>query len=338
MRGRKTIWMAGLIAMLLFVLAACGGSDPTATTLPTSTTAASPTPAAAAELSAEEEEYLGAVRDAQLLTVGVFAGFRQIWGQTYPVREALLAALLKGGVGTPFIDNLAALETLDPPERFREDHRIWLEANRGFLRIDTEAAQAVRDGDLVKFVHLNGDLSGRNVRARLALSPVYCRSTATDPQAAANCVPEAPALSGEYLIGLNDLLREFMPDFASARGTIAFRLSLTPEEMGQVLSSRGAVTRNSGQQVGSAMDTMTPPDELLADHERMQTYFSEVRAIVEEVRRLRENGDLNDARLELQRVDEPYCETRQSFESSAFKEAVGIFFAGGPGICGGTPY
>ena len=338
MRGRNAIWMAGLIAVLVMVLAACGGSDPTATTLPTSTTAASPTPAAAAELSAEEEEYLGAVRDAQLLTVGVFAGFQQIWGQTYSVREALLAALLRGGVGTPFIDNLAALETLDPPERFREDHRIWLEANREFLRMDTEAAQAVRDGDLVKFVHLNGDLSGGNVRARLALSPVFCRSTATDPQAAANCVPEASALSGEYLIGLNDLLREFMPDFASSRGTLAFRLSLTPEEMGQVLSSMGAVTQNSGQAVESALDTMTPPAWLLADHERMQTYFNEVLAIIKEVRRLRENGDLNDARLELQRVDEPYCETRESFESSDFKEAVGIFFAGGPGVCGGTPY
>ena len=104
------------------------------------------------------------------------------------------------------------------------------------------------------------------------------------------------------------------------------------------MSTRGAVTQNSGQQVESALDTMTPPDELLADHERMHTYFNEVLAITEEVRRLRENGDLNDARLELQRVDEPYCNTRQSFESSDFKAAVGIFFAGGPGVCGGAPY
>ena len=338
MHGRKAIWMAGLIAMLLMILAACGGSDPTATTLPTSTAAASPPPAAAAELSAEEDEYLGAVRDAQLLTVRVFAGFQQIFGQTYPVREALLAALLEAGVGTPFIGNLAALEALDPPQRFRDDHRIWLEANRGFLRIDAEAAQAVRDGDLVTFVHLNGDLGGRNVRARLALSPVFCRSTATDPQAAANCVPEAPALSGEYLIGLNDLLREFMPDFASSLGTLAFRLSLTPEEMGQVLSSMGAVTQNSGQQVESALDTMTPPDELLADHERMQTYFNEVLEIIQGVGRLREDGNQNEARLELQRIDQPLCKARESFESNAFKEAVAIFFADGQGACANTPF
>ncbi len=49
---------------------------------------------------------------------------------------------------------------------------------------------------------------------------------------------------------------------------------------------------------------MDPPDELLADHERIQTYFNEVLAIIEEVMRLRENGDLNEARLELQRTDE----------------------------------
>ena len=267
MRVRKAFWMPGLFAVLALVLAACGGSDTTAT--PSPTAAISPTAAAvfqqeSSEFSAEEEEYLGAVTDAQLLSVRIFQGFGQIFSQTYPLREALLAALLEGGVGTPFIGNLAALEALDPPDRFREDHRIWLEATRELVRLDTEAAEAVRDGDLVRFAHLNGDLAETNVRGRLALSPAFCQSTATDPREAANCAQEESVLTGEYANGLNNLLREFLPDFASAQSTVAFRLSLTPEEMGEVLSSMADGTRNSLQAVESALETMTAPDGLLA--------------------------------------------------------------------------
>ncbi len=341
MRVGEAIWMPGLFAVLALVLVACGGSDPTATALPTSTASPTATPVSqqeSSELSAEEEAYLGAVRDAQLLTIGIFQGFGQVFSQTYPVREALLAALLENGIGTPFIGNLAALEELDPPDRFREDHRIWLEATRESLRLDTEAADAVRDGDLVKFAHLNGDLAETSVRARLALTPVFCQSIAADPRAAAICAEEGSVLNAQYAVRLNNLLREFMPGIESASNTVAFRLSLTPEEIGQVLSSMGTGSRNIFQEIESALGTMTPPEELLADHERLQTYIGEVLAIIEEVNRLREDGDLNAARLKLQGLDQPFCEARRSFESSDFKEAVAVFFTGGPDACGGTPY
>jgi len=129
-----------------------------------------------------------------------------------------------------------------------------------------------------------------------------------------------------------------MPLFASARSTVAFRLSLTPEEMGQVLSNMGDTTQLSLESVQAELGTMTPPDGLLADHERIQTYFNDVLAVIKEVGRLRENGDLNEARLEMQRTDEPLCEARESFESTDFKEAVAIFFADGQGACADTPF
>ena len=143
---------------------------------------------------------------------------------------------------------------------------------------------------------------------------------------------------GEYANGVNNLLREYMPGIASAQGTVAFRLSLTPEEMGQVLASMGAGSLDTFQGIESALGTMTPPDELLADHERMQTYIGELLAIIEEVNGLRESGDLNAARLALQGLEQAYCKARQSFESSDFKDAVAILFAGGPRACGGAPF
>ena len=343
MRVRKAIWMPGFFAVLALVLAACGGSGPTATTSPPLTgsqtsTAASTSETASSELSAEEEEYLSAVKDAQLLSVQVFQNFGQVFSQTYPLRETLLAALLEVGVGTPFIGNLAALEALDPPDRFQEDHEIWLETVREQLRLDTEAADAVRDGDLVRFVHLNGDLGETNIRGILSLSRVFCLGMATDPRVAAGCAPEGLALVGEYAKGINNLLREVMPGISSARGTLGFRLSLTPEEMGQVLASMGAGAEGIFQGFESRLGTMTPPDEMLADHERMRAYIGKQLAIFVEVDRLRESGDLNAVRFELEGLEQAYCDVRQSFESSDFKEAVAIFFAGGPGVCGGEPF
>ena len=143
---------------------------------------------------------------------------------------------------------------------------------------------------------------------------------------------------GEYEIGIDNLFRKHLPDFAAAQSTLAFRLSLTPEEMGQVLTSLADRSQNGFLAVESALGTMTPPDQMLADHERLQTYFGEALAIVEEVRSLRESGELNDARLELEKLEQPFCVARESFQSSDFKEAVAIFFTGDPGTCGGAPF
>ena len=54
------------------------------------------------------------------------------------------------------------------------------------------------------------------------------------------------------------------------------------------------------------MATMTPPDELIADHERLQAYFGQALTIIDEVNELREGGDLNAACLELQGLEQPY--------------------------------
>ena len=86
------------------------------------------------------------------------------------------------------------------------------------------------------------------------------------------------------------------------------------------------------------MATMTPPDALLADHERLQAYFGQALTIIDKVNELREGGDLNAPRLELQGLEQPNCQARQSFESGDFKKAVAIFFTVGPGACGDMPF
>ena len=335
MRINKMLWLSGLFGVLVLALVACGGSEATATPPPTATAVPQQ---ASSELSAKEQEYLDKVAAAAQLTVQVFEGFREIFSQTYPVREVLLAALLEGGVGTPYIGNLAALEALDPPERFREVHRVWLEAVREQLRLDTEAAGAVRDGDLVRFALLNGDLVRNDTNVRLALPPVFCQSTLAGSDTGAICTPVVTSSEGEYESGVDGLLREYLPEVTAASGTIAFRLSLTPEELGEVLLSMADGGQIAFQGLASGLETLTPPDELLADHGRLQAYFSGVLTIADAMRQLQDGGDLNAVRFELQKLETLFCETRASIEAAGFKPAVAVFFTGGPERCGGAPF
>lgn len=297
MRVRKSVWLPGLFVAVILGLVACG-SEATATPVPTSVV--SPTAEASSQqgspsLSPEESDYLKEARRAELSSVAIFQEFRTVVTQSYAVREALIAALLQAGVGTPFIEKNAILGKLDPPERFREDHQIWLEAAREQLRVDTEAAEAIDAGDLVRFSVLNGQLNGVDVAARLALTTEFCLNVGIGEEQNVICTPADSELSGEYQIVINELIQDSMPEFATSRGNIGFRQSLTPEELNQILSETGSNARDTFQGFASALDTVIAPDELRADYERLQTFLDRAIDIVTEVYRLVQKNDLDGA-------------------------------------------
>ena len=340
MRVRKVVWMTGLFAVIALAIGACGGSDPTAAPSPTAT--GSPTASVSQQdpssLSPEESIYLSEVVRAEQSAGAIFQAFGTIFSQSYPVREALIAALLQAGVGTPFINKVAILEALDPPERFPEDHQIWLDASRELLRLDTEAAAAVEAGDLVRFAVTNGKLSGVDVAARIALSPVYCRRVGLTAEQLEICTPDDFALNDEYQIAINELIRGFMPAFATLQGNLGFRLSLSPEELNQIQSETAAQSRITIQEFATALETIMPSDEMAPDHERLRVFFVRAVEIVTEVDRLSQESDLDGARDELLKLDPAFCDARASFESEDFKDAVAILFVGGSRTCGGSSF
>jgi len=109
------------------------------------------------------------------------------------------------------------------------------------------------------------------------------------------CTPADSELSGEYQIVINELIQDSMPEFATSRGNIGFRQSLTPEELNQILSETGSNARDTFQGFASALDTVIAPDELRADHERLQTFLDRAIDIVTEVYRLVQENDLDGA-------------------------------------------
>ena len=338
MRFRKAVWMPGVFVVFVLALTACGGSDATATPVPTASVSSTANATSQDSASTADSDYLREVLRAERSSLPIFQNFRTIIGQTYPLREALIDALLTAGVGTPFIEKTAILEALDPPEEFLEDHQIWLAASREQLRIDTEAAKAIEDGDLVRFSVLNGQLNGVDVTARISLSPVFCRNIGLAPQQLSICTPDESALSGEYEVAINDLIRKFIPAFAVSQGNIGFRLSLTPEELNQILSETADGTRKLFQEFAAELETISPPDELASDHDRLRTFFGRAIQIATEVYRLGQDNDLEGASGELQKLDPAFCDARASFEVQNFKDAVAIMFAGNESACGGTPF
>ena len=347
MNFRKNTWRLGIFTVLALVAAACGGFDPTTDPASAPITTASPTLAAtvapastptADALTAEEERYLQSIRDAVELSDQIFMGFQEILRQSYPTREATLSALLEAGVGTPFKVQLEALEVIDPPDRFQDDHRIWVESTRDLTSLDFEAAQAVRDGDAVKFVLINGQMGGTSARSRLALSPVFCRNSATNPQAASNCLPAELELEADYVTRLNQLLRGFLPQFVSMSASLSFPLSLTADELGQVIVSVASETEEIFQGTRSAVGGLTPPEEMVADHERLEAFFSRALAIFQQAHLLVETGEPESAQIEFLGLSTAFCGARQGFASAEFKKAVAIVFQGPPGSCRGEPF
>ena len=65
--------------------------------------------------------------------------FQQVW----PTPETLFDALYQAGAGTVFVETLAALEALDAPDLFRDDHLITLEIARESVGGNAQIGEAV---------------------------------------------------------------------------------------------------------------------------------------------------------------------------------------------------
>ena len=115
-------------------------------------------------------------------------------------------------------------------------------------------------------------------------------------------------------------------------------MSLTPEELNEILSETADGTRKSFQEFTAELETISPPDELASDHDRLRTFFGRAIKIATEVYRLGQDNDLEGASGELQKLDPAFCDARASFEVQKFKDAVAIMFAGNESACGGTPF
>ena len=292
-------------------------------------------PMTEAPLSAEEL-YFQQVKKAQDLAGAKFGPFGALFRQAHQTRQNLIDALLEAGVGTAFTATVEALERIDPPDQFRTEHGALLSNYRELLRLDGQARQAVKDGDMARFVLINGQLGAVSAGFIVSLPPGFCNSL-LGQQGGPECAPLEPLPAGAYGMQLNEALRMFEPKAAEVLGALGFLLSLSSEEYvvvyNEVLPKAAAMVSELDAQVSA----LTPPAELSADHDRLVLYFDELLDVVNEAVAAAAAGDLESIRMGLlPRIDMVTCEARKSLSAAEFKTLVVVHFGEmGPDECGG---
>ena len=156
------IFLFAFLLVTLVAFVACGSDSNGAgveADRPTATPPGTPT--------AAEQAYLDELEGVTMLIGEKFAQFGELMGRVYATRGALFEALEEAGAGTAFDAGLAAMEALEPPARFRDEHALGLDGLREFQRVDREVGQAVQDNDLVAFALANVQLGRLSVEIPL---------------------------------------------------------------------------------------------------------------------------------------------------------------------------
>ena len=316
------IFLFVFLPVVLLTFVACGSDSngEAETDRPTATPAGTPT--------AAEQAYLDDVEGIEMLIAQNFARFGEVMNSVFPTRGALFGALKEAGAGTAFDDGLAAMEALDPPERFREEHELALDGLREFQRLDREVGQAVEDNDLVAFALANVQLGVLAVESPLQHSEAFClaRFSATPHL----CERPDFSSSGEYGEEIYSIFSRIETD---ARPALAGQLpALTDEEVLEVLDAVGPAALDALGQIVEDVAALDPPEGFEADHDRLVRYLGDLLVVATERRQAAERGDLDAALAQLPRLLELFC-TAASDLSPTISPFVVVHF-GAPIPCG----
>ena len=279
--------------------------------------------------TAAEQAYLDDVEGIEMLIGEKFAVFGELMGRVYATRSALFDALEEAGAGTAFDAGLAAMEALEPPERFRDEHALALDGLREFQRVDREIGQAVTDNDLVAFALASGKLGKVGAEQPLQHSSTFCLARFNAPHL---CERPDFSSSGEYGEQLYSIFSRLETDVGPAIGAGQLP-ALTEEEILEVINAVGLNALDVLEQSEEAVRALDPPDGLEADHDRLVRYLGDLLEAATEWQRAAGRGDFAASREQTLRLQEVSCTAAEELLSSAIFPFVLVHF-GGMGPCG----
>ncbi len=341
MRVKVFAVSGALLAAVL--LAACGGSGDSGPSEDTGNEGGTQDTASDEPLSDEETDFLRQVGIAFRQSRANFSAFERILSQEQESAEALLSALSEAGAGTTFDPVIEALEELEPPERFRADHEVALEAMRAIAAADGDIGQAAEDGDIVAFTLGNMQLGLLQGELALDVSPEYCEALSDDPAGMPLCEREAGG--GEYGMELHSIMSRFQAEFSPRVGAlmgpdtglfaaVTFAPVLTAEDYSRLDAFVGADIEDVLERTRRDVQALDAPAEFQADHDRLLQFLDGALEVVQAALQAGEQQDSIQRMEELERGRVAFCSAAEDF-SPDFQAVVDVFFDPDPGFCAG---
>ena len=105
-----------------------------------------------AEPTAEETAYLADVEQAFDLFQVNLDEFSTLFGQSWPLPSLMFMALEEAGAGIALDGTVAALEAIEPPDRYEDDHALLVSGMSRSREVDQRIGQSVVDADALAFV------------------------------------------------------------------------------------------------------------------------------------------------------------------------------------------
>ncbi len=218
------------------------------------------------------------------------------------------------------VDELRKFESLSPPERFAEDHAVFLKHLRGQISHAAAVDEAIQRRDL-PHVHLAmAESQAAFGMVRFAVSPEFCRYVTPDrppgmgPKADTNlrefyCSDE-PIPGGEYGAAISRLVETFDAEFIVRA---AFPPGMTPEELLEGLNYVQPAIVELFNETLAALDAIEPPPEYKVGHEVLRDSFSELLSTARAIDRAVANGDSDVVRREFDRSNQIVRTARARF-------------------------
>lgn len=332
------VFAGGALLLLAVLTVACGGSGDSG----------SPGDSGNGNderLSQEERDFLSSVSTAFTLSRENFDAFERILSQEHATASALLSALSEAGAGTTFDPVIEALEELEPPDRFRADHRLALESMREVAAADADVGQAAQNGDIVAFTLSNLQLDVLQRALALRLSSQYCEAATGDlSNRPRQC--QRDVSGGEYGMAVHSIIGQFDADFsprlealkgpdAELFALVTFAPVISAEDYSRLDAVAGPAIQDVLDTAEREVRSLDAPAEFQADNGRLLLYFDEMRSAVQAVLDSGEQQDSIRRMEELEKTRVVFCAAARDF-TPEFGSIVGVHFElPEPGFCSG---
>ena len=332
--GRARVLGTLMPVVLLISVAsavACGDDDDN----PLPTGSADTDQAVESDLTGAELAFLDEVQRIDAEMDAQFKELLAILNGSWPVESVFYSAFSEVRVSETLALGFEQLQGLTPPDRFAEDHGVFLAELEGALAQSRALDRAVDEQSFVDLTVAASELQISRGRLVNGVSLAFCQNALVlDPAVSGgvSCPSHDGLPGGEYGAAVYDIMRDYAAEFGPRAG--AFPIALSDEDFSRALLAQQphiiAVLEDSRR----ALAALDAPSEFDEDHARLLAYFDDTTALSREITEAAENREANRLRDQLFPESGVIACNAYPLLTEPFRRLVEPFFgASGPAFC-----